>query len=138
MIKNQATPYLAFNGNAKEALDFYKEVFSGEVTRIQTYGEADYPTPPGADHFIIHSEFRKDALSFMAADTFPGSTIQSGNQISLMIEFESEEEIVSVYKALQNGGTKIMELQDTFWGAKYGKMKDKFGITWDLNYTKES
>jgi PhnB protein len=43
-MTNQAVPYLSFNGNAKDALSFYKEVFDGEITKIQTYGEADFPT----------------------------------------------------------------------------------------------
>jgi|SRR3954469_16419909 PhnB protein len=137
-MKGQATPYFMFDGNAKDALEYYKEVFSGEISNLQTYGEADYPTPPEAHDRIIHAQFKKDDLVIMVSDAFPGSSVVAGNNISLTLEFESEEEIQKVYDALREKGSVNMELQDTFWGAKYAKVKDAFGIIWDLNYTKSS
>ncbi|MCH1625806.1 VOC family protein [Ferdinandcohnia quinoae] len=135
-MMNQASPYFMFNGNAREALDFYKELFEGEILNVQTYGNADYPTPPEAENLIINAQFKKDNLFFMVSDTFPGSTVEIGNNISLVLELGSEEEIQKIYSRLSEKGTVEMELQDTFWGAKYAKVKDPFGITWDLNYTK--
>ena len=132
----QATPYLMFNGNAREALNFYKEVFQGEVLMLQTYGEADYPTPPGSDHLIMHAQFKKDELFFMISDGFPGQRAEFGSALSLALEFESAEEIQQIYNLLSHGGEIFMELQDTFWGAKYAKVRDKFGVTWDLNHQK--
>lgn len=72
----------------------------------------------------------------MASDSFPGSGVEVGNNISLALEFESEEEIQNVYDRFSQDGTVLMELQDTFWGAKYAKVKDPYGVIWDLNYTK--
>lgn len=135
-MKHQATPYLMFNGNAREALEYYKEIFDGEIVEIQTYGEADHPTPPEADDKIIHAQFKKGSLFLMASDSFPGSEVETGSNISLALEFESEEEIQNLYDKFTQGGTVLMELQDTFWGAKFGKVKDPYGIIWDLNYTK--
>ncbi len=135
-LKGQATPYLMFDGNAKEALEYYREVFGGEVLNLQTYGEADYPTPPEAADRIIHAQFKKDDLFLMASDAFPGNPVTVGSNISLAIELESEEEIQKIYNALSEKGTVFMELQDTFWGAKYAKVKDAFGIIWDLNHPK--
>ncbi|MBV7506584.1 VOC family protein [Bacillus sp. sid0103] len=130
-MKGQATPYLMFDGKAKEALHFYREVFGGEISNLQTYGEADYPTPPEAHDRIIHAQFRSGDLFLMVSDAFPGSTVVEG-------EFESEEEIQKIYDSLRQSGNVFMELQDTFWGAKYGKVKDAYGVIWDLNYTKSS
>lgn len=135
-MKGQATPYLSFNGNAREALEYYKEVFEGEILNLQTFGDADYPTPPKADNRIMHAQFKKDDLFFMASDSFSDGDIQTGNHISLVLEFESVDEIQRVYDHLSNKGTVLMELQDTFWGAKYAKVKDPYGIVWDLNMTK--
>ncbi|MEH7120947.1 VOC family protein [Neobacillus vireti] len=135
-MRGQATPYFMFGGNAKEALEFYKEIFGGEISNLQTYGEADYPTPPEANDLIIHAQFKKGDLLIMVSDTFPGNTLKIGNNISLALEFESEEEINQIYGALSAKGSVHMELQDTFWGAKYAKVKDPFGIIWDLNYPK--
>jgi PhnB protein len=135
-MKGQATPYLMFDGNAKEALEYYREVFGGEISNLQTYGEADYPTPPEAHDRVIHAQFRKDDLFLMASDAFPGSPVVVGSNISLTLEFESDEEIQEIYEALSQKGTVHMELQDTFWGAKYAKVQDAYGVIWDLNYTK--
>lgn len=135
-MKGQATPYLMFDGNAKEALEYYREVFGGEISNLQTFGEADYPTPPEAHNRVIHAQFRKDDLFLMASDAFPGSSVVVGSNISLTLDFESEEEIQNIYGALRQKGTVFMELQDTFWGAKYAKVQDAYGVIWDLNYTK--
>jgi PhnB protein len=135
-MKNQAIPYLSFDGKAKDALSFYQEVFNGEVTEIQTYGEADFPTPPEADDRVMHAKFKKGNLLLMVSDSFPGSEVTAGSNISLVLEAESDDEIQNLYDKLSQNGSIIMELQDTFWGAKYAKVKDAFGITWDLNYQK--
>jgi len=129
------TPYLTFNGIAKEALEYYKEIFEGEILHLQTFGEANFPTPPEADDRIMHAQFKKDGLLFMVSDSFLGQEVEGGQNISLAIEMESEEEIEKIYASLKEKGTVIMELQDTFWGAKFAKVKDRFGIIWDLNYT---
>lgn len=135
-MKQQATPYLIFDGNAREALEFYRNVFNGEVSGVQTFEEADYPTPPEADDRIIHARFTKGELFLMVSDTFPGNSVQTGNHISLVLELESEAKIQEIYESLGQEGSVLMELQNTFWGAQYAKVKDQFGIIWDLNYTK--
>lgn len=137
MMKHQAAPYFSFSGEAKEALDYYKEVFEGEVLAVQTFGEADYPSPPEIADQIMHAHFKKGELSFMMSDSFPGHQPTVGNNISLVLELESEEDIDTYYRRLTEKGTVVMELQDTFWGAKYAKVKDPYGIIWDLNYTKK-
>ncbi|NLP49623.1 VOC family protein [Bacillus sp. RO1] len=135
-MKHQAVPYLSFNGNARQALEFYKEVFEGEITGIMTFGEADFPTPPEADNLVMHARFEKGNLTLMASDSFPGQTVEIGSNVSLMLEMESEEQIDTLYARLSENGKVLMELQDTFWGARYGSVQDSFGVKWDLNYTK--
>jgi len=135
-VKGQATPYFMFKGNAREALEYYKNIFKGEVSELKTFGEAGYQDSPEAKDLLIHGRFKKGDLFFMVSDAFPGSEIVIGNNISLVLDFESEEEIQGIYDALSEKGMVYMELQDTFWGAKYAKVTDPFGMTWDLNYQK--
>ncbi|WP_216647577.1 VOC family protein [Bacillus sp. THAF10] len=135
-MKYQAVPYLAFNGNARQALEFYKEVFEGEITSIMLFGEADFPTPPEAAELVMHARFEKGNMQLMASDTFPGQTVEVGSNVSLMLEMESEEQIDTLYAKLSENGKVLMELQDTFWNAKFGSVQDQFGVKWDLNYTK--
>ncbi|WP_273122339.1 VOC family protein [Metabacillus sp. HB246100] len=137
-MNQQATPYFIFNGNAKEALEFYKNLFQAEITNVQTFGEADFPTPPEMDDKIMHARLEKGSLLLMFSDAFQNQTVEVGNNISLALEFTSEKEIQAVYQSLSKEGTVMMELQDTFWGAKFAKVKDIFGVIWDLNFTKQS
>ncbi|MYL70108.1 VOC family protein [Halobacillus litoralis] len=136
-MKHQATPYFTFNGNAGEALDYYKQIFHGEVINLQTFGEADFETPEEMDQRVMHAQFKKDALFFMVSDSFTDQNVKTGSNIALVLECESTDEIQTYYDRLKNDGNVLMELQDTFWGATYAKVKDPYGITWDLNYTKE-
>ncbi|MBM7586142.1 PhnB protein [Bacillus pakistanensis] len=137
-MKHQATPYLIFDGIALEALEYYHDVFQGEILNVQTFGDADYPTPPEMDDKIMHAQFKKEELFIMMSDSFQDQSVTVGNNISLALEFESSEEIQKIYDQLKEKGSVLMELQDTFWGATYAKVEDPFGITWDLNYTKEN
>jgi PhnB protein len=82
----------------------------------------------------MHAKFKKGNLFLMMSDSFPGHEITTGNNISLVLEAQSEDEIQNLYNKLSQDGSTIMELQDTFWGTKYAKVKDRFGIAWDLNY----
>ncbi|MCM3567776.1 VOC family protein [Neobacillus mesonae] len=134
-MRGQAVPYLMFNGTAREALEYYQKIFGGELAELKTYGDAGYQTPE-AEKRLIHGRFQKGDLFIMVSDCSPGSSVVIGNHISLVLDFESEEEIQSVYDALREKGTVHMELQETFWGSKYAKVKDPYGVIWDLNYPK--
>ncbi len=130
------TPYLTFYGKGREAAAFYAVTFGLENKEMHRYGDSDFPSPPEAADFIMHCHLSNGEFSLMLADSVDQG--ESGaTTISLLIECESEEEIERLYKALLEDGATVMELQDTFWGAKYGKVKDQFGYTWDLNFEKE-
>ena len=135
-MKGQLTPYLSFDGNAKQALEFYKEVLGAEIIGLQTFGEADYPTPPEASDRVMHAQLKKGDISIMFSDTFPGQSVVVGSNISLTLEPESDEEIQNLYNALSKNGKALNELEDTFWGAKYARVQDQFGTIWELNYQK--
>lgn len=135
-MKHHPIPYFTFEGTAREALNYYKDVFEGEITDIQTFGEADYESPPEIDDHIMHARFKKDDLFFMVSDVFLNQKVTVGNNISLALELDSEEEIQKLYSRLKEKGTVYMELQDTFWGATFAKVKDAYGVIWDLNFEK--
>jgi PhnB protein len=131
------TPYLSFYGDGKDAATYYQETFGLENTGMMKYSDSDggFPYPPEAADYIMHCHLTNGIFSIMLADSpTPGESGTSN--VALMIECESEEEVNRLYNALLDGGNAIMELQDTFWGAKYAKVKDKFGYTWDLNFEK--
>jgi len=130
-------PYLTFAGNCREAFEFYKEVLKGEITSIQTFGEAKANMGEQFNHYIIHAEFRAENVYFMASDGMPGFVANPGNNVSLDIDLTDLNEQARIFEALSKGGKVDMPLQDTFWGAKYGMLTDRYGIHWMLNCPKQ-
>jgi len=130
-------PYLTFAGNCREAVEFYKEALNGEIVSIQTFGEAKSNFGPEHDNKIIHAEFKAEDVHFMASDEMPGFVANLGNNISLDIDLTDFTEQAKIFAALSKDGKVDMPLQDTFWGAKYGTLTDRYGIHWMLNCYKQ-
>jgi PhnB protein len=127
-------PYLTFEGNAEEAMKFYADVFGGEIIQIGRYGEMqNADIPEDYKDKVLHGRLKFGNNLIYCSDTFPGQNVDKGSQISLSVEFESEAQINKVYEKLSQQGQVKMPLEKTFWGAKYAKLTDRFGITWDLN-----
>ncbi|MBD8004763.1 VOC family protein [Bacillus norwichensis] len=131
--------YLMFNGNCREAVEFYAEAFQTEVPHIMTFGEApsnpDYPVPEEVKDRIIHAHLNIEGSNVMFSDTFPGNEVENGNNITLAYVSKNMDDVKSVFHKLSQGGTVDMELQETFFSKSYGKVTDKFGIGWQLSHT---
>ena len=127
-------PYLTFNGSAAEALAFYSKALNGGVLHQQTFGESPMECAEDQKDKIMHATFKAGNLMFMASDGMPGKVPLSGDNLSLSINFTDPESIEKTFAALSEGGTVTMPLQDTFWGAKFGMLKDKFGFHWMFNH----
>jgi PhnB protein len=117
--------------NCKEALDYYQEVFRGEIKNVQL---ADgKPMFAGYEGKIIHSELHiNDACIIYLVDVLDET--KKGRNTHLLLELDSEEEINRLYSSLSKNGTIVFELQKTFWGAYHAVVTDSFGNTWGLNY----
>jgi PhnB protein len=130
--------YLNFNGNCREAAEFYAEVFGTEKPEIMTFGEAppnpDYQLPEEAKDLVMHTRLNISGSNVMFSDVFPGQPFVAGNNISLAFVSDNQDEINSAFSNLSDGGTVRMELQETFWSKSYGSLKDKFGIEWQFSH----
>ena len=130
--------YLNFEGNCRDAVEYYVEVFKTEEPKIMTFGEMppneEYPLPEEAKNRIMHTRLNMAGSVVMFSDTFPGMPYIEGNNISLAIVTDDLDELKSLFNQLKEGGTVGMELQETFWSKCYGSVKDKFGIEWQFNY----
>lgn len=127
-------PYLNFDGNAREAMTFYAKAF-GEELYAQTFAEANM-NPPGAENRLVHARIGSGSAVLMASDTPPGMPVKQGNNYHINIDCESEAEIEKLFDALGEDGKITMPLQDTFWGARFGMLTDKFGVNWMFNFEK--
>lgn len=129
--------YLNFDGNTREAVTFYAEVFGLEQPTMMTFGEMppnpEYPLPEEAKGLIMHTRLNIDGSNVMFSDTFPGMPFVQGNNISLSLVSKDLDMLKSAYHKLKEGGTVVMELQETFWSKCYGSLRDRFGIEWQFN-----
>ncbi|WP_042162277.1 VOC family protein [Paenibacillus gorillae] len=130
--------YLNFNGNTRQAVEFYAEVFETESPSIMTFGETppdpNYPLPEEAKNLVMHTRLNIMGSNVMFSDVFPGMPYTAGTNISLSIVNKDIELLKSLFHKLKEGGTVGMELQETFWSKLYGNLTDKFGIQWQINH----
>lgn len=127
-------PYLNFDGNAKEALAHYEKALGGKVVQLQTFADANMAQEESMKDKVMHAVFEAGNLKFMVSDCPPGVKVIPGDQVSLSLNFGDMESIERTFNALSEGGQITMPLQDTFWGARFGMAKDKFGIHWMFNH----
>lgn len=127
-------PYLNFNGAAAEALDFYSKALNGEVVYKQTFGESPMESSEEQKNKIMHASFQAGDLHFFVSDSMQGQSVTSGTNLSLSLNFNDADEMNKTFAALSEGGKITMELQDTFWGARFGMLQDKYGFNWMFNH----
>ena len=127
--------YLTFNGNCREAMNFYRKCLGGELF-FQTIGESPMADkmPKQMKNSILHSTLIKGALVIMASDMVSDKGLVKGNSVSLMLNCSSEKEIRACYEKLAASGEATHPLEYTFWGALFGDLIDKYGNHWILHY----
>ncbi|WP_348622096.1 VOC family protein [Paenibacillus polymyxa] len=135
-MSKRLIPYITMDGNAKEAIEFYKEALDAQLLFIQTFGEMpenpDFPIPAEVKERVGHATLKAGETEFMFSDTFPGSPFSSGNQVSICITTDSVEQAQKMFDALQQGGQVGMPLQETHFSPAYGSVTDKFGVTFQM------
>jgi PhnB protein len=130
--------YINFNGNCREAVEYYAQVFGTEQPQIMTFGETppdpNFALPEEAKDLVMHTRLNIRGSNVMFSDVFPGMPFVAGNNISLSFASKNINEIKSLFNKLKEGGKVGMDLQETFWSQCYGNLTDKFGIEWQFNY----
>ena len=135
----QIVSYLTFNGNCREAMNFYQNCLGGELM-LQPIGDSPMADkiPPEMADCILHATLTKGGLLLMASDMVGERGLVRGNAVSMMLNCESEEEIKACYAALSEGGQATHPLEDSFWGALFGDLTDRFGNQWLLHFDKNA
>jgi len=131
-------PYLNFQGNTEEAFNFYRSIFGGEfmnLTRFKDMPDSEN-VPAHEKEKIMHIALPIKGNVLMGTDALEsmGQKLTVGDNISLTLLTESEDETRKLFDALSQGGKITMPLDKTFWGAYFGMLTDKFGIQWMVNY----
>jgi len=125
--------YLMFDGNCREAVTFYAKCLGAELFLMPVSDVPGNPAPEHKDR-IMHARLMKKVPVLMASDGEPGKPPRQGNNFSVSIACESAEEVEKLFTALAEGGTVSVAPHDAFWGARFGMLTDRYGISWMFNY----
>ena len=135
-MTSQLNPYLNFNGNAREAMEFYQSVFGGELA-LNTFGDLHASEDPAEFDKVMHAQLETPSgYLFMGSDTPNHMEYEPGvNNFSVSIsgDADSEDELSGYFSKLGEGGEVLQPLAAAPWGASFGMLKDRFGITWLVN-----
>ena len=130
--------YLNFNGNCREAVEFYADAFQTDMQQIMTFKDAppdpDFPIPEEAKNRIMHTYLNICGNRVMFSDTLPGAPVTIGNNITITVMSNNIDNLKSYFEKLKQGGKVSMEIQETFWSKCYGSLTDKFGVEWQLSH----
>ncbi len=129
--------YLYFKGNAREAMDFYSDVFEAPIEGIMTYGElgedAGMNAPENSKDMVLNAAININGTVFMFSDIFDDMPHTVGNNIGIVIVHEENSYIKNLVENLKVGGDVLVEPEKTFWSPCYARVKDKFGLIWELS-----
>jgi predicted 3-demethylubiquinone-9 3-methyltransferase (glyoxalase superfamily) len=125
------TPFLMFQGQAEEAINFYLPLFAGSAVEVTRYG-------PG--------EQAKEGSLKLANLTLNGQKLICFNSpvahgfgftpaISLMVDCDKTEEVDRLFAALSEGGQILMALGTYPFARHYGWVNDRFGVSWQLRFS---
>ena len=130
-MSSRLNPYLSFADNARQAMEFYRGVFGGELT-MNTFGEMG-GAAPGDENKIMHSQLETPAgYTLMASDAPAGMPHSEGSSISVSLSGDTDD-LRGYFAKLSEGGSVIMPLEKQMWGDEFGMCVDQFGVQWMVN-----
>ncbi|MBO9556286.1 VOC family protein [Cellulomonas sp.] len=128
------TTHLNFRGDARAALELYREVFGGELALV-TYRDAHaVHDPSDADH-VMWGEVRSGhGFHVMAYDVPTHLPYDAGvNPVFVSVRGTDPDEITARWKGLSAGATVVQDLAPAGWSPLYGMLRDRFGVVWVLD-----
>lgn len=126
------SPYIAFKGNCRKAIEFYNNALDAEVLFTQTMGESPMCDMAPAD-YIMHCTIKVGDSTIMMCDDPRPEAAAGGGNISLAIGLNDPQRAAQMFGNLAKDGTVDMPLEKTFWAEAFGMVTDKFGVKWIVN-----
>ena len=129
--------YLTFDGNCRQAFEFYRAVFGGDFHVFSTFGDGppDMDVSEAEKNNVMHVSLPIGDSILMGSDNGPhGPPLNIGNNFSLSVTAESRTNADQLLAALAENGNVTMPMADAFWGAYFGMCTDQFGISWMVVY----
>ena len=135
-MSNTLSMYINFDGNCREAVQFYAKVFKSEVRDIMTYDEMpsapDFPLDDADWGHIVNCTVPIFGSDIMFCDVPSSMPLTKGDNISPTLNTDDKDEIRRIYTELSEEGEILMALDQTFWSELYGMVQDKYGIIWQI------
>jgi PhnB protein len=134
MTIKSLNPYLTFNGDAEQAIKFYEQALGARVVQIIRFDQVPGMNP-AEEHKqrVMHCQLDIAGATLMVSDTMPRDPAPGVSSIHVVLHLSDEADQQTKFDALAAGGRVSFALHDTFWGAKFGMLVDKFGVPWMLN-----
>jgi PhnB protein len=132
-MTTRLNPYLSFRDNAREAMEFYKTVFGGELT-LSTFGEFQASDDASEGNKIMHAQLTAPGgLVLMGSDTPKSMDYNGAGSFSVSLSGEDAAELTGYWEKLSEGGTVQEPLTQAPWGDSFGMCADRFGVRWMVN-----
>ncbi|SDJ37369.1 VOC family protein [Streptomyces indicus] len=136
-MSSRLNPYLSFDGNAREALEFYEQVFGGTLL-LNTYGESGMAGTPMADKIMHGMLETASGYTLMGADQHPDMPQQSGANFSVSLSGDDADELRGYWEKLAANATVTVPLEKQMWGDVFGMCTDRFGVPWMVNISEQT
>lgn len=127
-MKQFIYPYIMYKDTIKAA-EYYKDVFGGEITYIM-YGKDTPNCPKDKLESVMHLQYKLNGSQFYMAD----AEIEDFGRIHIHLDFENLEEMKRAFNKMKIQSTEVRDVEETYWGAVFGSLKDKFNVTWQFHY----
>jgi len=122
-------PYIFFKGNCREAMEFYKSIFGGELS-LQTYKEVGMGDGDNADK-LMHAALQGGDATLYGSDTEKAS--DQAAKVSLCLGGDDEAKLTKIFEGLSEGADVRQPLKKEFWGDTFGSLVDRYGVEWMVN-----
>ncbi|MER7571275.1 VOC family protein [Streptomyces sp. NPDC126514] len=131
-MASRLNPYLTFAGDARQAMEFYQEVFGGTLD-LNTYGDIGQTDAPMADKIMHGMLETPGGFTLMGADNPPGTEKSAENNFSVSLSGDDDAELRGYWERLSEGGQVSVPLEKQMWGDVFGMCTDRFGVPWMVN-----
>jgi PhnB protein len=126
-------PYLFFDGNASEAIAFYEKAIDAKIVQVSRFSDVPGDVPAEHANTVMHAHLEAGGGTLFLSDGKPGATHRREDGVFVCLQYDGRADVDRHFAALSEGGTVAEPLQDTFWGARFGLLVDRFGIHWMFN-----
>jgi PhnB protein len=134
MAITNLSPYINLNGTASQAIALYERVLGATTLNVARAGDVPGTNvPPSQSDRVVHSALRVGNSNLMLSDSAPDQPVSMAGNMHVSLDFNDVDDMTRKFSALAEDGAVTVPLQDTFWGAKFGMLTDRFGVRWIFN-----